>query len=57
MLICGPSWAWIVAANVLLGISPGLTWSTAVIMKMDLVGSKQRGSARGFNEVATWASP
>ncbi|MCU1555114.1 MAG: major facilitator superfamily 1, partial [Arthrobacter sp.] len=52
MLICGPSWAWIVAANVLLAISQGLTWSTAVIMKMDLVGSKQRGPARGFNEAA-----
>jgi MFS family permease len=36
MLILAPSWGWIVAANVLLGISQGLTWSTAVIMKMDL---------------------
>jgi predicted MFS family arabinose efflux permease len=52
MLILGPSWAWIVAANVLLGISQGLTWSTAVIMKMDLVGPKQRGLATGFNEAA-----
>jgi len=52
MLILGPSWAWIVAANVLLGISQGLTWSTAVIMKMDLVGRKQRGLAMGFNEAA-----
>jgi MFS family permease len=52
MLILGPSWAWIVAANVLLGISQGLTWSTAVIMKMDLVGPKQRGLAMGFNEAA-----
>ncbi|UOD80919.1 MFS transporter [Paenarthrobacter ureafaciens] len=52
ILIAGPSWSWIVAANVLLGISQGLTWSTAVIMKMDLVGSKQRGLAMGFNEAA-----
>jgi MFS family permease len=52
MLIFGPSWGWIVAANVLLGISQGLTWSTAVIMKMDLVGPKQRGLAMGFNEAA-----
>jgi len=52
MLIFGPSWAWIVAANVLLGISQGLTWSTAVIMKMDLVGPRQRGLAMGFNEAA-----
>ncbi|MFJ6028527.1 MFS transporter [Pseudarthrobacter sp. NPDC092424] len=52
MLIFGPSWAWIVAANILLGISQGLTWSTAVIMKMDLVGPRQRGLAMGFNEAA-----
>lgn len=52
MLIYGPSWEWIVAANVLLGISQGLTWSTAVIMKMDLTGPKQRGLAMGLNEAA-----
>lgn len=52
MLIFAPTWGWIVAANVLLGISQGLTWSTAVIMKMDLVGPKQRGLAMGFNEAA-----
>lgn len=52
MLIFAPSWGWIVAANVLLGISQGLTWSTAVIMKMDLVGPRQRGLAMGFNEAA-----
>ena len=47
MLIFGPSWGWIVAANVFLGVSQGLTWSTAVIMKMDLTGPKQRGLAMG----------
>lgn len=52
MLIAAPSWGWVVAANVLLGISQGLTWSTAVIMKMDLVGPRQRGLAMGFNEAA-----
>ena len=52
MLIVGPSWAWIVAANVFLGISQGLTWSTTVIMKMDLVGPTQRGLAMGLNESA-----
>ncbi|NUT71305.1 MFS transporter [Pseudarthrobacter sp. C4D7] len=52
MLIFGPSWAWIVAANVLLGINQGLTWSTAVIMKMDLAGPRQRGLAMGLNEAA-----
>ena len=52
MLIFGPSWAWIVAANVVLGISQGLTWSTTVMMKMDLVGPERRGLAMGFNEAA-----
>ncbi|MDQ0212024.1 MFS transporter [Arthrobacter bambusae] len=52
MLIFGPSWGWIIAANVFLGVSQGLTWSTAVIMKMDLVGPKRRGLAMGLNEAA-----
>jgi MFS family permease len=52
MLILGPSWGWIVAANVGLGISQGLTWSTTVIMKMDLVGPSRRGMAMGLNEAA-----
>ncbi|MFF1384316.1 MFS transporter [Arthrobacter sp. NPDC058288] len=52
MLIFGPSWGWIVAANVVLGISQGLTWSTTVMMKMDLVGPSRRGLAMGFNEAA-----
>ncbi|WP_460992490.1 MFS transporter [Sinomonas soli] len=52
MLIAGPDWAWIVAANVLLGVSQGLTWSTTVVMKMDLVGPRQRGLAMGLNEAA-----
>lgn len=52
MLIFGQNWGWIVAANVVLGISQGLTWSTTVVMKMDLVGPSRRGLAMGFNEAA-----
>lgn len=52
LLIFGDSWGWIVAANVILGISQGLTWSTTVVMKMDLVGPQRRGLAMGFNEAA-----
>lgn len=50
MLMWAPHWEWVVAANVLLGVSQGLTWSTTVIMKIDLVGPKQRGLAMGLNE-------
>jgi MFS family permease len=56
LLMWAPSWSWIVAANVLLGISQGLTWSTTVIMKIDLVGPKQRGLAMGVNEFAGYAA-
>jgi MFS family permease len=52
LLMWAPSWNWILFANLLLGISQGLTWSTTVIMKIDLVGSKQRGLAMGLNEFA-----
>jgi len=52
MIGWGPTWAWIVAANALLGVSQGLTWSTTVIMKIDLVGPKSRGLAVGLNEFA-----
>lgn len=50
MLMWAPAWNWVVAANMLLGISQGLTWSTTVIMKIDLVGPKKRGLAMGLNE-------
>jgi MFS family permease len=50
MIIWAPSWEWIVAANVLLGINQGLAWSMAVIMKIDLAGPRQRGLAVGLNE-------
>jgi MFS family permease len=52
LLMWAPTWSWILAANVLLGVSQGLTWSTTVIMKIDLVGPKQRGLAMGLNEFA-----
>jgi MFS family permease len=52
LLMWGPSWTWIVIGNVLLGASQGLTWSTTVIMKIDLVGPRQRGLAMGLNEFA-----
>lgn len=52
LLIHAPNWNWILWANVFLGISQGLTWSTTVIMKIDLVGPKQRGFAMGLNEFA-----
>jgi MFS family permease len=50
LLMWAPSWPWVLAANALLGISQGFTWSTTVIMKIDLVGSEQRGLAMGLNE-------
>ncbi len=52
LLMWAPDWNWILAANALLGISQGLTWSTTVIMKIDLVGSRRRGLAMGLNEAS-----
>ena len=51
-LAWAPSWGWIVASNVLLGLNQGLTWSMTVNMKIDLVGPRRRGLASGFNEAA-----
>ena len=64
LLIWAPSWGWVIVANIFLGVSQGLTWSTAVIMKIDLAGPKSRGLAMGLNEfagyfavaVAAWAT-
>jgi MFS family permease len=56
VLMWAPGWTWILAANALLGISQGLTWSTTVIMKIDLVGPKRRGLAMGLNEFAGYAA-
>src|SRR5690349_14232214 len=52
LIAVAPSWAWIVAANVLLGINQGLAWSMTVVMKIDLVGPRRRGLALGINEAA-----
>ena len=56
LLIWAPTWGWVVAANVLLGINQGLTWSTTVIMKIDLVGPARRGLAMGLNEAAGYCA-
>jgi MFS family permease len=52
LLMWAPSWGWVIAANVLLGLNQGLTWSTTVVMKIDLVGPSRRGLAMGLNEAA-----
>ncbi|MDE2360998.1 MAG: MFS transporter, partial [Betaproteobacteria bacterium] len=56
LLMWGPSWDWIVAANLLLGVSQGLTWSTTVIMKIDLSGENRRGLAMGLNEFSGYTA-
>lgn len=52
ILMFATGWNGIIAANVLLGINQGLTWSSTVVMKIDLVGPKERGLAMGINESA-----
>ena len=52
LLIVAPDWTWVVVANLLLGVNQGLTWSTTVLMKVDLVGPRRRGLALGLNEAA-----
>ncbi|MBK8654506.1 MAG: MFS transporter [Haliscomenobacter sp.] len=52
LLIYAPSWGWVILANALLGVNQGLTWSSTVVMKIDLVGEKNRGLAMGLNESA-----
>ncbi|WP_353118255.1 MFS transporter [Myroides odoratus] len=56
LLAYGPSWDWVLFANILLGISQGLAWSMTVNMKIDLVGSKSRGLAMGLNEAAGYGA-
>ena len=56
ILMFANHWNWIIAANVLLGINQGLTWSSTVVMKIDLVGEKDRGFAMGLNEFAGYVS-
>ena len=52
LVAVAPSWGWVVAANVFLGVNQGLAWSMTVVMKIDLVGPKRRGLALGLNESA-----
>lgn len=56
LLMYAPNWNWVIVANILLGINQGLAWSATVIMKIDLVGSKDRGLAMGINEFAGYLS-
>ena len=56
LLIYAPSWNWVIFSNILLGLSQGLTWSATIIMKIDLVGQKDRGLAMGLNEFAGYFS-
>ncbi len=56
LLMWAPAWGWIVFANVLLGVNQGLTWSTTVNMKIDLVGPSRRGFAMGVNEAAGYGA-
>lgn len=56
LLMFAPNWNWIIVANVFLGINQGLAWSSTVVMKIDLVGQKQRGLAMGINEFAGYLS-
>ena len=56
ILIWAPTWTWVIVANVLLGISQGLTWSTTVVMKIDLAGPARRGLAMGLNEAAGYGA-
>ncbi len=56
LLMLARDWSLIVLANVLLGLNQGLTWSTTVVMKIDLVGQKNRGLAMGLNEFAGYIS-
>ena len=52
IFLWAPTWNWIVAANVLLGVNQGFAWSMTVTSKLDIVRPDQRGVATGFNEFA-----
>jgi len=56
LLMWAPTWRWVLVANALLGISQGLTWSTTVMMKIDLVGAHHRGLAMGLNEFSGYVA-
>lgn len=52
LLMYATEWKWIIAANILLGLSQGLAWSSTVVMKIDIAEEKNRGLAMGLNEFA-----
>ena len=56
LLIWAPTWGWVILANVLLGLNQGMSWSTTVIMKIDLVGPERRGFALGLNEASGYGA-
>lgn len=56
LLMWAPTWTWVLVGNALLGISQGMTWSTTVIMKIDLVGATHRGLAMGLNEFSGYVA-
>ena len=56
LIVWAPAWGWVVAANVLLGVNQGLTWSMTVVMKIDIAGPRQRGLAMGMNEAAGYGA-
>lgn len=56
LLMWAPSWGWVIAANLLLGVNQGLTWSTTVLMKIQLAGDNERGRAVGLNEFAGYVA-
>jgi MFS family permease len=56
LLMWAPTWGWVIVANVFLGVNQGLTWSTTVNMKIDLVGPARRGFAMGMNEAAGYGA-
>lgn len=56
LIVWAPAWGWVVAANVLLGINQGLTWSMTVVMKIDIAGPRQRGLAMGMNEASGYGA-
>jgi MFS family permease len=56
ILMYAPAWQWIVAGNILLGINQGITWSSTVLMKLDIAGPRERGFAMGLNEFAGYSA-
>ena len=56
MILYAPSWGWIVAANVFLGVNQGFAWTMTVTSKVDITRAEQRGFATGVNEFAGYAA-